>query len=119
MTPDTHAAKRPMPILVDKPESVRGQYRPVGELDIVANQKRPSQTIIAASVLLSQVVDEIEVLIGGDECGLDKGLVHMFAAAPRIEGVEACFRLAAGVYCDNHLVRCARGARPAWNGARA
>ena len=107
MTPDTHAAKRPMPILVDKPESVRGQFRPVGELDIVANQKRPSQAIVATSVLLSQVVDEIEVLIGGDERGLDKGLVHMFAATPRIEWIEACFRLAAGIYGDNHLVRCA------------
>ena len=75
----------------------------VGELDVVADGERPGEAVLGALIRGGQVVLELEVDIGGDEGGLNERLVHMLAAAPTHERVEAGRRLRAGGHGEDDL----------------
>ena len=81
-----------------------GQRLSVGELCVVANGEIPGHSIVCAVIFRSKVVDELEIGVRGDEGGLDQGLMHMLAAAPRHEGVEAGGRFAVHVHGNDDLV---------------
>ena len=81
----------------------RTQRFAVGEDDVVANGERPHEAVARAEVVGCKVVDEVEVLVGGDEGGLDERLVHVLAASPSDERVEAGGRFARGVHGDDDL----------------
>ena len=80
-----------------------GEGLAVGELDVVADSERPGQAVLGALIGGGEVVLELEVDVGGDEGGLNERLVHMFAAAPAHERVEAGRRLRASGHGEDDL----------------
>ena len=69
---------------VDGERHIRcAQRLSVGELRVVTNSEIPGHSIVCAVILRGKIVDELEIGIRGDEGGLDQGLMHVFAAAPR------------------------------------
>ena len=92
-----------------------GNRLAVGELGIGADGERPGQAVVAASVGRCQVVLEAHVGLRGQKRGLDERLVHMLAATPGDERVEAGGGLAAHRHGNGNL----RGVLPASGGAGA
>ena len=82
---------------------VGGEGLAVGELDVVADGERPGQAVLGALIGVGKVVLELEVDVGGDEGGLNERLVHMLAATPAHERVEAGRRLRAGGHGEDDL----------------
>ena len=77
-----------------------GQRLAVGELDVGADLERPHHAVLAAFVGRCQVVMQAHVGVGLDQRRLDERLVHVLAAAPCDERVEA--RLGLGVRGHGH-----------------
>ena len=76
----------------------------VGELHVVADGERPRQAVGRRLVGRGQVVLEAQLGGGGDQRGLDERLVHVLAAAPRHQGVEAGRRLRSRRHGHDHLL---------------
>ncbi len=85
-----------------------GKGGAVGETRVGADGECPGQAIITAGIRRCQVVLEPHVGGGAQERGLDKRLMHMFAATPADERVEARGRFAG----DGHAHDDLRGALP-------
>ena len=94
---------------------VGGNRLAVGEFGIGANGERPGQAIVAARVRRCKVVLEAHVGLRGQKRGLDQRLMHVLAATPGDERVEAGVRLAAHGHGNGHL----RGVLPVCGGAGA
>ena len=92
-----------------------GNRLAVGELRVGADGERPGQAVVAASIGRCQVVFEAHIGLRGQKRGLDERLVHVLAAAPGNERVEARFGLAAHRHGNGNL----RGVLPAGGGAGA
>ena len=92
-----------------------GNRLAVGELGVGADGERPGQAIVAAGISRCKVVLEAHVGLRGQKRGLDERLVHVLAAAPGNERVEAGIGLAAHRHGNGNL----RGMLPASGGARA
>ena len=92
-----------------------GNRLAVGELGVGADGERPGQAVIAARISRCQVVLEAHVGLRGQKRGLDERLVHVLAAAPGNERVEAGIGLAAHRHGNGDL----RGMLPASGGAGA
>ena len=92
-----------------------GNRLAIGELGIGADGERPGQAVVAARIGRCQVVLEAHVGLRGQKRGLDERLVHMLAATPGDERVEAGVGLAAHRHGNGNL----RGVLPASGGARA
>ena len=80
-----------------------GEGLAVGELDVVADSERPGQAVLGALIGGGEVVLELEVEVGGDERRLNERLMHVLAAAPAHERVEAGGRLGAGGHGEGDL----------------
>ena len=80
-----------------------GEGLAVGELDVVADGERPGQAVLGALIGGGEVVLELEVEVGRDERRLDERLMHMLAAAPAYERVEAGGRFGAGGHGEDDL----------------
>ena len=77
----------------------------VGELRVRANGERPREAVVTAEIRRREVVFEAHIGRRGQKRGLDKRLMHMLAAAPGDEWVEASGGLAAHGH-GNRYLRC-------------
>ena len=82
---------------------MRRERLAVGELRVRANGERPREAIVAAGIRRREVVFEAHIGRRGQKRGLDKRLMHMLAAAPGDERVEASGGFAAHGHGDRNL----------------
>ena len=89
---------------VDGKGHVLGRQRhAVGEGHIVADDEGPGEAILGTAVVHGQVVHEVQVVVRGDESGLDERLVHVLAGAPAQKRVESRRRLRGRGHGHDHL----------------
>ena len=101
---------------VDGVGDVMGRDRlAVGELRVRTDRERPGQAVVAARIRRCKVVLKTHVGLRGQKRGLDERLMHMLAAAPGDERVEAGVRLAAHRHRNGHL----RSMLPVYGGTGA